>query len=93
MLSGGSDKRAAALAGDDQAPIAKHLHSVPDRLVGDAVLLRERALSGQLVLDLANLDPGRDVIGNLDVGEVGTQRVYSGHIDQRRRTASCLNLG
>jgi hypothetical protein len=92
MLRGGRDKRAAALAGDDQASLTEYLHRVPHGLVGNAVLLREGTFGGQLVLDLADLDPGRDVIGDLDVGEVGTQRVYHRHGDQRRRTASCLNL-
>jgi hypothetical protein len=93
MLGRWCDKSAAALAGDDQAPLTENLHRVPHGLVGNAVLLRKRALGRKLVLDLADLDPGRDVISDLDVGEVGTQRVYHRHVDQRRRTASCLNLG
>jgi hypothetical protein len=32
------------------------------------------------VADLADLDPRRDVIGHLDVGEVGAERVYHGHV-------------
>ena len=93
LLNGGSDERSAALAGDDQAALAQYLHRVPDSLVGDAVLLSQRALGRQLVLDLAYFDPGRDLVSDLDVGEVGTQRVYHRHVDERRRSASCLNLG
>jgi hypothetical protein len=32
------------------------------------------------------------VVSDLDVGEVGTQRVYHRHVDERRRSASCINL-
>ena len=92
MMSSGSDESAATLAGDDQPALAQNLHGVPDSLVGHAVLLREGALGGQLVLDLAYFDPGRDVVGDLDVGEVGAERVYHRHVDQRRRSASCVNL-
>ena len=92
LLGGGSDERAAALAGDDQAPLAQYLHRVPDSLVGDAVFLSQGALGRQLVLDLTKFDPGRDVVSDLDVGEVGTQRVYHRHVDERRRSASCINL-
>ena len=76
----GRDERTAALAGDDQAALAEHLHGVPHRLVGHAVLLGKCALGRQLVADLADLDPCCDVVGHLDIREVRTERVYHGHV-------------
>ena len=77
---GGSYEGAAALAGDDEAALAQHLHGVPDGLVGNAVLFRQGALRRQLVADLADFDPGRDVIGDLDVGEVWAEWIDLGHV-------------
>src|SRR5215467_10828239 len=93
MLGGRSDERSAALPGDDQAAFPQDLHRVPDGLIRHAVLLSERSLSWEFVLDLAYLDPGGDVVRDLDIREVRTQRVYHRHADQRRRSASCVNLG
>jgi hypothetical protein len=77
---GGSDEGAPALPGDDEAALAQDLHRVPHCLIGDAVLLRERALGWQLVLDLADFDPARDVVRYLDIGEVGPERVNNRHV-------------
>jgi hypothetical protein len=77
---GSDDEGSAALPGDDQAAVPQHLHGVPDRLVRDFVLLGQGALGGQLVGDLADLDPGRDVVGDLDVGEIRPERVYHRHV-------------
>ena len=74
------DERATALPGNDQPSLAQHLHRVPNRLVCDAVLLSKRALSRQLVLDLADLDPRRDVIRDLHVGKVRAKRVNDRHV-------------
>jgi len=68
------------LPGDDQSALAKHLHRVANGLIRDAILFRQRALGGQLVADFADLDPRRDVIGDLNVGEVRPERVYHRHM-------------
>jgi len=53
---------------------------MPDRLVGDAILPGQIPLGGQLVGDFASLDAHGDVVRHLDIGEIGSQRIY------RRRT-------
>jgi len=80
LASRGCDEGAPALAGDDQAALTQNLHRVPDGLVSDAILLRQGALGWKLVADLADLDPRRDVIGHLDISEVGAEWVYHWHV-------------
>src|SRR5262245_15694814 len=92
LLGDGSDERSAALPGDDQAALPQDLHRVPDGLIRHAVFFGQGALGRKLVLDLTQLDPGRDVVCDLDIREVRTQRVYHRHADQRRRSTSCVNL-
>ena len=75
-----SNERAPALPGNDEPAVAKHLHRMPDGLVGNAVFLGECALGGQFVADVADLYPGRYVVGYLDVGEVGAERIDLCHI-------------
>ncbi len=79
-MRGWRDEGAAALAGDDQPALAQNLHRVPDRLVRDAVLLSQSALGRELVLDLADFDPGREMVGDLDIREVGTEWIYHRHM-------------
>src|SRR5262249_30398621 len=72
---------AAALPGDDQASLAQYLHGVPDGLVGHAELLRERALGGQLVRELADLDSRGDDVGHLNIGGlIPAKRVDLAHL-------------
>src|ERR1017187_3501582 len=70
------DERASALPGDDQPALAEDLHGVPHRLVGDAVLLGQIALGGQLVGDLTGLDAHGYGVRHLHIGEIGSERIY-----------------
>src|ERR1039457_2024727 len=61
------DERAPALPGDDQPALAENLHGMPDRLVGDAVLLGQVTLGGQLVGDLTSIDAHGDGVRHLHI--------------------------
>ena len=50
------------------------------RLVCHLVLLSQRPLGRQLVLELADFDPGGNVISDLDISEVGSHRVDKWHL-------------
>src|ERR1022692_221895 len=73
------DDRAPARPGDDQPALAENLHGMPDRLVGDAVLLGQVTLGGQLVGDLTSIDAHGDGVRHLHIGEISSKRIHWRH--------------
>jgi hypothetical protein len=78
---GWRDESAPALAGDNQAAIAQHLHRVPEGLVCDAVFFGQRSLRWQFVREFADLNPGRNAISHLHIGEIHVaERINQRHV-------------
>jgi hypothetical protein len=76
----GGDEGSLALQGDDEAAFAQELHRAADGLVCHLVLLGKRQFSRKPVPELPDLDPGREVVGDLRVGVFRVaERVYVSH--------------
>ena len=73
------DEGAAALPGDDQPPLAQHLHGAAHRLVGDLVLVSQRPLGGQPHRELALGDALGDGVRHLQVAVVAVHLVNLRH--------------
>ena len=71
---------------DDDPPVAQHRHRVPNRGVGDLVLIGEATFARELQLDLALGDPPLDVVRDLDIGIFSPIRI-------NRTSSHKINLG
>src|SRR5260370_6075605 len=90
------DERALAYHARDQAALAELPHGPAHSLVGDSPLISQFALCWQPIAwcQVASSNPGRDVVGGLDVQRCRRVRVEDrrlSHVDHCKAALTCNN--